>query len=125
MILGRWREASSALAITYEDDWASRVELPAPNVIVVSDKTCSQLEDWLFDGILRRQGYRFVERLPSLRASQYVRPLPLWLLHRAGVFLIRMYWGALNRLYRAGLIHFAKDEGVIATWRDIRPGRLR
>ena len=127
MILASWRQADygDGLEIVREDVQTLRTEVPTKKVIVVSDKSRAQLGGRLLDDIIRMGGYRFVERLPSLRASQYVRPLPLWLLHRAGIFLLRTYWGILDRFYRAGIIHFVKDEGVMVTWRDIRPGRLR
>ncbi len=126
MILESWRDPDPAgLEVVREDEWTLRTEVPTQKVIVVSDSSRAQLGAGLLDGILRMGGYRFVERLPWLRASRYVQPLPLYLLHRTGVFLLRAYWDILERLYRAGIIHFANDEAVVATWRDIRPGRLR
>ena len=127
MILKSWREVDygDGLEIVREDVQTLRTEVPTKKVIVGNEKSRAQLGGGLLDGILRRGGYRFVERLPALRASRYVRPLPLWFLHRTGLFLLTMYWGILDRLYHVGIIHFAKDEGVVVTWRDIRLGRLR
>ena len=71
--------------------------------------------------VLRRFGYRFLERQPVVRSSRWVRPLPLWLCHWVGIRALRAYNEVLGWLWWHGLIALARDEGVMTTWRDIRP----
>ena len=77
---------------------------------------------------LKQWGYRFIEREVRSFSSLYVRPLPLWLLHKAGHNICWWLLSMLDWLFRKGLVSLACFENVEARWRDIRPlkmGRTR
>ena len=95
-------------------------DCPLPFVIEVADKVLSH-------GVFRNGmwGYRPVERIPAHRSTLFVRPLPLWLLHKFGHGVYGDFWRAFDWLYHHHIINVTTAEGVVARLRDIRPNVWR
>ena len=107
------------IEITQEDEWVIGLQR-GPPVIIVTDRFI-HTHARLFEGLVRQWGYRQTERYPLIRGSIFVRPLPLWLLHRLGITLYRRFWGTIQWLYDHHIVRFACTEGQRVRLIDIRP----
>ena len=108
---------------TREDNGTVRYEKGSP-VQMITDRLFHAGDSEFLLKVLRRLGYRFLEREPALRGSRWVRPLPLWVLHWAGIHVFRAWWGGIEWLYRHGVLRLACDEGVMVRLIDLRPWPL-
>ena len=115
--LAKYRAAGS-VTISLNGEQAAWPET-TPLVITLTDRVMAHMGEYLPS--LASLGYRSVERDHYLRINRYVRPLPLWLCHRAGVAAHRFYRQSVGWLYDHSLISLACDEDMIWRFRDIRP----
>ena len=93
--------------------------LSRPSVTLVSDRLLHREPTFL--SALKARGYRVVERRRDMRYSLYVRPLPLWLLHKAGHGLSNRRYDVLSWLVDRRLLSFAHSPAVYPRLRDYRP----
>ena len=124
-ILASFREPRQLAETVKTDGWNREYffKKPYPFVILVTDYV---MECGL--AVARRIaliGYRPLEYDILMRATRYVRPLPLWFCHELGIALYHAFWGSLRWLYRHGVIRLACDASVRVRLRDIRPWPMR
>ena len=119
-LLAKYRDADQLTAVRMLEGGLEWMSYPRrPHVIIVTQLAFSRWRPAVYQ--LPYLGYRLVEREPYLHATRYVRPLPLWLCHRAGVAALNSYRKSIVWLYDRGLIGLACDVGAIWRFRDIRP----
>ena len=75
--------------------------------------------------MLRRWGYRRVEREEPYGLTMVARPWPIWAALRVNVGFCAGFWTVARWARRCGLIHSVVDPSVQTRWRDLRPGRGR
>ena len=93
-----------------------------PFVSEVSDRL---LSDPFTTHLLDHHGYRFVERRLEWRTQLMARPPTLAWFMRRRVDVRRGFWAMARWLYDRGVFHLTTPEGVVARWRDVRPGPRR
>lgn len=117
-VKGLWREDQVIVTRTYVGDGIDAITFDSkPLVTLVPDRV---LREELAVRLLSYHGYRVVDRVPECMAWRYVRPLPLWLLHKAGHALYIGFWQACGWLYRRGILRLACAEGERARIWDFR-----
>lgn len=99
----------------------SNIILTGPPVILVSARAARVQA---MEPGLRACGYRFVEKEMDTLASRWVRPLPLWAVHKAYVAFDRWRWVSLRWLYNRGLLSAATDYFAPVHWYEYRPFKL-
>ncbi len=123
-LLARWREPEQITTEVYTDaEQESYALLELPPVTLISDRMFRRVPS--FNERLSACGYRAVERRPDMRGDLYVRPLPLWLLHKVGHGLSNRRYDALHWLVQHGLLTFAHSPAVYPRLRDYRPWPLK
>ena len=70
----------------------------------------------------RRWGYRLYAHDIAGPRGYYARPWALWAILRVREWTRLAFWAAFGWLYRRGVFHLSSEEGMMARWRDVRPG---
>lgn len=119
------RSAQIIAHIKQVDEWTQEITLgkPLPYVSLVADRVIGDSKMVL--RLLKHHGYRAVDRDPSMRATRYVRPLPLWAVHWISVRVNRGFWQTLYWLCERGVLRRVNDPGTITRLRDLRPWPMK
>ncbi len=118
-LLERLREPEVLTYHTSPDDEIDAL-MQGPPVTLVADLMVRRHPE-LVPAALKQWGYRPMERRPEMRATQYVRPLPLWMSHKAGHGLYLGYWNTLRWLFQQRVIRIASPKHTMVRFRDLRP----